>query len=220
MRALLSFVILLSILAPAHAEPQVWTATFVQARLEPERGATAWLDLHARRRGGSTLYILRPALGWTFGPLAVYAGYASIPIDADEGAGTHEQRTWQQAIYTHALGAAVKLQGRARLEQRFGAGDEVGNRLRVFGRAQWAPDPAIALQLVAWDELFVQLDDTDWGPVAGFDQNRAFAGLGVDAGLRGVRFELGYTNVALRGDRMDHVVAANVFVTIAPRKMK
>jgi hypothetical protein len=208
------------VLAPpqiAAADTQIWTAMYVQARAA-DTGPTGWLDLHARRRGDGILYIVRPGAGYTFSKaLALHAGYAWVPVITDEGANRSEHRAWEQVIVNHPVGDAVKLQGRARLEQRFGAGDDIGHRLRLLARGQWAPSPSLPLQLVVWDELFLGFNETDWGAPRGYDQNRAFVGLGADTKLRGIRVEAGYMNVVLRRDtQVDHVVAINLFVVAAP----
>ncbi len=207
-----------SLPATAHAESQIWTALFAQGRLGRTSGPTAWFDGHARRRGDGTVFLLRPGLGYMLSPaLTAHVGYAYIPRLADEGANSYEHRLWQQVIWTRPLGAAARVQVRGRLEQRFGDGDSIGNRARVFLRGQWAPTSRVPLQLVVWDEVFWQLDDTDWGPVAGFDQNRAFVGVGADTRIEGVRVEAGYLNIAFRKDsNVDHAIAINVFMTLAP----
>jgi len=42
-----------------------------------------WMDLHARRRSGSTLFILRPAIGLRVSSIvAAHVGYAWIPTVA------------------------------------------------------------------------------------------------------------------------------------------
>lgn len=204
--------------ATARAESQVWTALFAQGRLGRASGPTAWFDGHARRRGDGTLFLLRPGLGYTLSPaLTAHVGYAYIPRLADEGANRYEHRLWQQVIWSQPVGAAARVQVRGRLEQRFGGGDEIGNRARVFLRGQWAPTARVPIQLVVWDEVFWQLDDTDWGPVAGFDQNRGFVGVGTDTRIDGVRVEAGYLNIAFRKDsQIDHAIAVNVFLTLAP----
>jgi hypothetical protein len=203
--------------AVARGENQIWNAAVIQARNAPT-GVTGWFDLHARRRSTSTVVIARPGIGWTFSPaLAVHVGYAYIPTLVDAARDTREHRVWQQVIFNHAAGAAAKLQARARLEQRFGSGDDVGHRVRVFARAQWQPSPSVNLQLVGWDELFLGLNDTDWAAKSGYDQNRLFVGLGTDTKLAGVRVEAGYLSVHLSGDApLVHAVAVNLFATIAP----
>jgi hypothetical protein len=201
----------------AHADNQIWTAAFVQARPAPT-GVAGWLDLHDRRRADGTLAIVRPAIGYALTKsLLVHAGYGWIHLLTDEGGNRTEHRAWQQVLWLAAPSPCVKTQVRARLEQRFGAGDDVGHRVRLFVRGQWAPSQRVQLQLVGWDEIFVGLNATDWGTPRGYDQNRLFLGVGVDTALRNVRIEAGYMNVVLRRDtQMDHILAVNLFATLAP----
>lgn len=200
----------------AHAENQIWTATFVQARPGPT-GVTGWLDLHARRRPDGMLGIVRPAVGYTFSKLfAAHVGYAYVPTITDAGGNRREQRSWQQVIVSPAIDA-IKSQLRLRLEQRFGSGDDIGHRVRVLGRIQWQPSPDLAVQLVGWDELFIGLNDTDWTAKSGYDQNRLFVGLGTDTAVRGLRVEAGYVSVVLANDApLVHAIAINVSATLVP----
>ena len=67
---------------------------------------------------------------------------------------------------------------RTRFEQRFvESGNDTGLRLRQFLRAQRELPGCPPLMLVCWDEIFFDLNDTDWGQSSGFGQNRIFAGL-------------------------------------------
>ena len=205
--------------AHASGEAQIWSALFAQGRLAPEGGPVGWFDAHARRRGDGMLTIVRPAVGYDVGGgLTAHAGYAWIALSPDEGARSSEHRSWQQLLWARAVSAATQIQLRPRLEQRFGAGDAIGHRARMFARGQWAPTPSNPVQLVLWNEAFIQLNTTDWGLRRGFDQNRLFAGVGTDTAVRGVRVEAGYLNVAFRADRrIDHAVTVNLFVRLAPR---
>lgn len=219
MRLFLVLVLLLTT-RTANAEKQIWTALFAQAR-PGATGITGWFDLHARRRAPDLVTLVRPGIGYTFNnELVAHVGYGWIETITDEGANAREHRAWQQAIYTHTLDGPNKLQARLRLEQRFRpTDDDIGHRVRIFTRGQFAPADAVNMQLVGWNELFVGLNDTEGGLASGFDQNRLFVGLGSDTVLKGVRIELGYLNVATRkgeNTQIDHAVAANLFVTLAP----
>ncbi len=201
--------------APARAESQVWTSLAAQGRLD-DTGPAGWLDLHLRRRGDSTLLIVRPAIGYAITKsFLVHAGYAYVPAFSDEGDDRVEHRIWQQLLGNITASPAVKLQARLRVEQRFGPAEGIAHRVRALARAQWAPSSTYPLQVVVWDELFVQLDDESWGPIAGYDQNRGFVGLGADTQLRGVRVEAGYLNVVGRA-RTDHAVSVNLVLNVMP----
>ncbi len=76
------------------------------------------------------------------------------------------------------------------------------------------------LSFIAWDEAFYRVNTTSWGGKSGFDQNRAFAGLGWTFNSN-VRTELGYMNQYLdmvkasTGQQtltMHHLAMASVFI--------
>ena len=77
-----------------------------------------------------------------------------------------------------------------------------------------------ALLAVAWDELFVMLNDTTVTTYqhAGFDQNRVFVGLGHQVVPGVLRFELGYFHQFIRrpnndlGDLMNHTAMLNTYI--------
>lgn len=209
------------LVAPARAQvaqdAQIWTGLVSTARLgQSDSGPSLWLDAHLRRSGTGTVHILRPAIGWGHkGWLSAWAGYAWIPVLPDEGDTAHEHRLWQQLIVQRGAGQ-LSLQLRSRFEERFSPGSEdVGFRLREFGRAGWALKEDGDYGLVAWDEIFLGLNQTDWGAPAGFDQNRLFAGVFVKADAN-LRLELGYLSVYLNRDEdtLGHALATNVFVSL------
>lgn len=202
--------------AGTESEHQVWVASILQVRPVKESGFLGWFDVHDRRRSDSTLLILRPALGYQFtGQLTVYGGYAWIPTFVDGGPARHEHRIWQQIIWNAPAEGGWALSLRPRLEQRFAeGGDDTGHRFRLFARAGVSAWPGAPVLFVVWDEIFYQFNDTDWGAVSGFDQNRVFGGLGFPA-APGLRFEVGYLNVFLdrTANHLDHNLAVNVFYT-------
>lgn len=65
------------------------------------------------------------------------------------------------------------------------------------------------MSLIVADETFVGLSDTDWGQRDGYDQNRAFLGLGWQATPK-VRVDAGYLNNHIdegsTGNRSNHVI--------------
>ncbi|MBX3161125.1 MAG: DUF2490 domain-containing protein [Deltaproteobacteria bacterium] len=210
--------------APARAEIQAWQVIQMLGRVE-EHGSSpsAWLDLQLRRRGDSTQYLVRPALGWAITQdLFVHAGYAYIPTDLDDGATATEQRIWQQVIYNGTIDPQLKYQLRGRAEQRFGPDAGVGVRLRALGRLQWQASQRAPVHLVVWDEVFFGVNETTNFKLQGFDQNRTFAGIAIDTKLRGMRFEAGYLYLLTQaGDRSDHVIAffanVNTWLRSTPR---
>lgn len=178
-----------------------------------------WTDLHVRRRSGSTLFILRPAVGLRFNrTVTAHVGYAWIPTFQDGAArDSHEQRAFQQVLFNFAQVPRFAFQSRTRLEQRFSTlGDDVALRVRQFVRAGWRIASDAPYLLVLWDEIFFGLNDVDWGPRTGYDQNRLFLGPGVDVPGVGGRFELGYmwNNIRGRPSVNAHVLFVQLVVAL------
>jgi hypothetical protein len=209
----------------AEDDAGLWLAAFGQGRFgaaETTAGRVRWwLDLQARWRDGADeldATILRPALGYALTPaVTVHAGYALVTTHPPGLAGAAtEHRPWQQLTWILPV-TAVALTSRTRLEQRFPEGTgEAGHRLRQFVRATRRAPAGAAGYLTAYDEVFVELNDTGWGQRAGVRQNRAFAGLGwfIDRERR-TAVEVGYLNqwVDRPGpDRVSHVLSLNLFI--------
>jgi hypothetical protein len=148
-------------------------------------------------------------------------GYAYTPSWRSAGQSfddrINEHRLWEQWQYEVPIAnTSVTVQFRTRLEQRWRPvwGSDTGWRARQFVRV------TVPLQgpwvFTAWDELFVALNDSDWGQRGGFDQNRVFVGAGLWAVARTLRLELGYFNqyVYRRGaaDAVNHAAMMNAFV--------
>lgn len=227
LRIALALCLLAAVQAPAYAQTegefQQWIGALGSMRGSPAAPRVAgWLDLHARRGNGRTVFIVRPGVGYDVLPwLSLWAGYAWIPTvnnDADDG---HEHRAWQQVTLHHRFDWGLSLQSRTRFEQRFSnLGDDVGFRLREFVRVNWHPEPTAPLGIASWNELFVGLNDTDWTAPAGLDQNRTFIGPFLPIPNVG-RLEIGYLLAYLRrpgGDRVVHALAMNLFFSWAPQQ--
>ena len=206
--------------AKAQEEPvqdfAMWSAIFTTVNLNAKApGPALWLDLHSRRGEGVTMEIVRPGVGYIFTPwLSVWGGYAWVPTFKDNPQSySAENRIWEQVILSHTVGGQLALQSRSRFEQRFSTeGSGVGNRFREFVRAGWLPLGS-PVGLVLWDEIFFGFNDTDWGAVAGYDQNRLFLG-GMIPIDDWARVEAGYLMVHLNRDPQQLVsaIAFNLYI--------
>lgn len=161
--------------------------------------------------------ILRPAIGWRIGKaLTVYQGYARIINPVDGGPDLKEHRSFQQVSWTPFSGRAAEVQSRTRLEQRWRAdGGDTGWRAREMLRYEHALSGRQGdLAALVYGEVFVALNDTDWGARRGFDQVRSFIGMEVPLGGRSTA-EVGYLNQTIDRTRgrtqVNHVASITLF---------
>jgi hypothetical protein len=187
--------------ADTRTETQYWTAAFLTARITGEKpadpGLSGWLDVHGRFGEDRTTAIVRPGLGYRFSALlSGWAGYAWVPTWIDDAPTIKEHRIWEQGIIQGTEGI-LRFQIRPRFEQRFRQGqDDVGLRFRLFVRSNLRITEEVPLDAAIWDEVFLGLNETGWGQVGGFDQNRIFVGPAYTLGP--ARLEAGYLNVVQR----------------------
>lgn len=225
------------LLTPGHVTAQTvedggaWFAFFGQGDLcevescdEPLYPAAGrlkwWFDGHLRffdDNDGFAQSIVRPGIGYALTDnTAVWAGYGWIETSPISGETFTEHRIWQQATWSDDCGD-FSFALRSRLEQRFlEPGDDTGLRFRQLVRAQHNLPQSPRFTLVAWDEAFFHLNDTDWGAQTGFDQNRLFAGFGVKHKPDSPwRTEIGYLNQFIDNpggsDRQHHILSVNVY---------
>lgn len=222
----------LLLLAPGGVQAQTtqdagwWFALFAQGNLELPADDPLlqdfkwWFDGHLRLwddAGGYGQTIARPGIGRALTERSVvWLGYAYVHSSPNEEDEFDENRIWQQWSWTLARDpAAWSL--RSRLEQRFvETGDDVGWRFRQLVRWQRTLERAPRLMLVGWNEVFLNFNNTDWGADSGFDQNRAFVGLGITGRNEGRwRTEIGYLNQFLevpgRDDVNNHILSVNLY---------
>ena len=147
-------------------------------------------------------------------------GYAWILTKQKGDGHSQEHRIWQQLTWSPKL-EPLTLSSRTRLEQRFlDTGDDLGWRFRQFVKGTIPIAGNSQLFLSVYDEVFFDLNGTDWGQSSGFSQNRLFLGLGwrFDPPLRGVPLsvEVGYLNQLIRkrssSDRLNHILSINFFL--------
>ena len=224
------FALWVALFAPASALAQtvddagLWWAFFGQGDLHDEECTDLplkwWFDGHARfldDADGFNQSIVRPGVGVSLGERsAIWAGYGWIRTSPLTGSDFDEHRIWQQWTWsdTHE---PITFALRSRLEQRLiETGDDTGWRFRQLVRAQHNLPRFPRLILVAWDELFVHLNDTDWGAERGFNQNRVFVGLGVKCDRpSSLRTEVGYLNQTIKvsggANRSHHILSVNIY---------
>ena len=217
--ALIAYALICST-ALSHAvddEFQAWSALAASGSIN-DGDLLFWFDGHARfgdDAGRLNTSIIRPGLGWRHSPdLTLWLGYARVTgHQADPN--IEEDRAWQQAIYRLGDFANGQVSGRTRLEQRFRDEDsDTGVRVRQFLR--WAkPIPNSSLSYVVANELFLNLNDAQWGQSSGFNQNRLFLGLNHRVNET-YRVEVGYVhnyiNQIGRDNQLNHILSAPLFV--------
>ena len=167
-----------------------------------------------RRQPNQTQVLIRPGIGIKVNEwMALYVGYAWTPtfVDAPSEV-SHQHRLWEQMVVDIGLRERLDLESRTRFEQRFQPdGDDLSWRLREHLRLDWELSSGSPYGLVLWDELSLFLNDVDWGPAAGVDQNRVF--LGPSMQLAGVgRLEGGYLFICRH--RPTDVYAHALFVQV------
>lgn len=181
-----------------------------------------WFDGQARfleDTGGFHQSLVRPGVGYTIaGGITAWLGYAWIRTTPLGGGSFHEHRIWQQVSWSLRPADWV-LSSRTRLEQRFpDNSSDTGWRIRQFIKAT---HPLRGLHprlgFAAYDEAFLDLNDTDWGAADGFAQNRLFAGFSWRLDGEGrVVAEAGYLNQIFRSNRgttpMNHILSLHLLL--------
>lgn len=197
----------------------------IDARLDKWR---VWIESQGRFRdnaGAVDQGIARGGLGYSLSDTAsVWAGYAHVWTFPGGRATNREDRIWQQLLLTDKAPFG-DWTSRTRLEQRFIEGiAPVEWRLRQFVRFSTPLGDGSPLSLVVWDEVFLRLNSTTPAARFGFDQNRAFAGLGYAFNEK-VRLEVGYMNQLIQSrtatrqtqrfnERMNHILSATMFLNL------
>jgi uncharacterized protein DUF2490 len=207
------------VFADTETKSSLWTMSLNQFQFtEQYRG---FLDIQPRftvddvpggDNGSIDTVLIRGALGYQFNPnIGIYQGYAIIPTyDPDRV----EHRSFQELLVKQSLISDSVLVHRLRFEQRFIEGvDDTSLRFRYFARFTY-PLNGIHdnLSLAINEEVFIHLNDTDVGPLSGFNQNRLFIGLNYRVS-KSYAFEVGYQNQYVAGQRSaDDVVNHVAFI--------
>jgi hypothetical protein len=139
--------------------------------------------------------------------VSLWAGYALL--GSFDRATPWEQRAWQGVQLEKHFGGVIVI-NRARLEERvFSNANEIGLRVRELLRAVVPVHDRRVWAVVFSDEVFFNLNSSSGAKPAGFDQNRAFAGISWTVNPH-LRLEWGYTNNFVaqpddKADRLNHI---------------
>ncbi|MBH0178189.1 MAG: DUF2490 domain-containing protein [Nitrospira sp.] len=159
--------------------------------------------------------LIRPGIGYAVTEhSSLWIGYAHTFNFVAAGDNIHEDRFWQQYMWK-GQSPIGEFTSRSRFEQRWQSnGGETGGRFRQMFKLSWPLPFYQPVSLVGWDEVFVNLNDTNWNARQGFDQNRGFAGVGYRV-LPPVLVEIGYMNQYINRatiDGMNHILSVNLFL--------
>ena len=182
--------------AETDDDNRIWLNLNAQGKLPV--GALNWYaELQPRWRENGRDFdqlLFRPAVFYEVSERAsLWVGYANAQTRTTRSGTAEEHRIWQQFSCTFKLGSAT-LQSRTRLEQRaLDTGDDIGHRIRQMFRVTLPLEKSPKFSLVGSNEVFINLNDTDWGARSGFDQNRLFLGAGYSL-TSNLRLEAGYLN--------------------------
>ncbi|PPD43632.1 MAG: hypothetical protein CTY16_13130 [Methylobacter sp.] len=188
--------------------------------LDPKLEKTRiWLEGQSRYDGDFSHWyqgMARVAIGYSLSDRAtVWAGYTWLPTENIGKSFVSQQDVWPGFRYVLPTSLGT-FSFRTLIESNFLQDDNVRVRPRQMIRFMHPMGFEPRLNLIAWDEFFVRLNSTPYGGQSGFDQNRAFAGLGWTFN-KNVRTELGYLNQYLddashTNNTMHNLVMGSVFI--------
>jgi hypothetical protein len=196
------------------ADLQSWSMVTLTTPLSPNRKVQGYFEVQPRvsllgehRPGPVAVLLVRPAIGYQLTKnFSVWQGYAWVPTFHPQM--TEESRIFQQLLLHNRI-KKLSLTNRVRLEERFiqgAGGTSVRGRHMLRGSIPIADSEKWSW--VAYNELFINLNSTPQGPLAGFDQNRTFVGINRKLN-RHTNMEAGYmaNYVNYRDvDRFNHII--------------
>ena len=198
--------------ACAVEDGQVWVP--IQARIKLDDRWKLWLEGQQRIGGnGMRQELIRAAIGYHVKPWwGLYLGYGWTPSFNDF---RNENRIYQESLLDNHLGD-LRIVNRTRLEQRFIEDIQgVSIRMRHMLRMTYPLERSHHWYLAAYDEPFVTFSDRlPGGPVGGFDQNRAYAGIRYQF-TKAFALELAYMNQYLnKPPGQENVSSNNAVITL------
>lgn len=177
-------------LASEHASKQ-WEAV----TLDMDLSERVKLNLDAQHRGNggfghTNSVLLRPAMGYQLTKnLSIWQGYGWTPGFYPY---ENQHRLFEQLVYNRKI-KKLSMSNRVRLEQRYMPALFSGASVRIIGRVKLEhPLPKYPeWYILVYNETYYNLNTKHNGPQRGFDQNRAFAGVGHQLN-ESAALEMGY----------------------------
>jgi Protein of unknown function (DUF2490) len=160
--------------------------------------------------------MVRTAVGYSLSDRAtIWAGYTWLPTQNLGKSYVNQQDVWPAFRYVLPTDIGT-FSFRTMIESNFLQGSDVRFRPRQMIKFMHPFEFEPRLSVIAWDEFFIRVNSTQFGGKSGFDQNRAFAGLGWTFN-KNVRFEGGYMNQYLddlthTNNTMRHLIMGSVFI--------
>ena len=201
--------------AAAEQDAEIWTNFWATGSVKGRLLASVDASVRSSDRNTTASGILvRPMVGVQVSkPISVWLGYTYTKSHPRGRADVTENRYFAQALWTLGNVGKGSLQSRTRLElRRFEGRRDDGWRIREslrFTHPIGSSKTLVALST----EGFFNLNSTDAGASAGFDQIRNFVGINTPL-MKNVALEAGYMNRYIRRsgavDRMDHIMPVTV----------
>lgn len=219
---LIAFLILATLISCKNAiaetieDGRYWFSLYTQGPL-PKENFYWSLDIHPRWREEGRHFdtlILRPSLIYKITPkTSIWTGYDIINNHPAGQSSFQENRLWEQVMHQFEPFGGLTLTVRTRFEQRDRVDySDIAHRLRQMVRATTPSSLHQQLSWVVWDELFINLNQTDWGVMRGTDQNRLFLGANWKFDELS-NLEVGYINQYVNGktiDRENHILSSTI----------
>lgn len=160
----------------------------------------------------------RIAFGYSLSDRAtIWAGYTWVPTQNVGKPYKSQQDVWPAFRYNLPTRLGT-LTFRTMIEGNFipGNGNEVRIHPRQMIRFMHPLEFDPCLSIITWDEIIFRVNSTTAGGQSGFDQNRAFAGLGWTFN-KSFRAEAGYLNQYLddaihTNNTMHHLILGSLFI--------
>jgi hypothetical protein len=193
----------LKVVAPSLEKGRIWV-----------EGQSRWDDNWNHWYQG----LVRTAVGYSLSDRAtIWAGYTWLPTQNLGKPSKSQQDVWPAFRYVLPTSVGT-VSFRTMIETNFipGNGDQVRVRPRQMIRFMHPLEFEPRLSIISWDEFFVRVNSTPAGGQSGFDQNRAFAGLGWTFN-KNFRVEGGYLNQYLddathTNNTMHHLIMGSLFI--------